>query len=838
MIIGSITITSLDPIGNAVANDTLIPVVNMDGVPTTQKMTVANLLQAGLGANLGDASVVNIGGGTNGYVLQTDGTGNLTWTAQSGGGNGSVGGANTQVQFNDSGDFGGNSGFTFDKISGALSSPMVDTAAVYHLAGTVIENADLTHGATSALVIPENGNTTNPAQLNNFYGNVVVQAAADVDHIKTWTFDNTGNLVLPTNTSSINYANGSPYGGGANTGNILFDQSTIYSNQSNAYINLNGYDSGVLSLGTNDAKNVIIHTNETINNHQWVFDSAGGLTIPSGSNTNTNQGQIFSGNESSFINLDVQFGSDVLGGVRLGTTANKPVDIMTSNGSAYKTWRFDSTGDFIVPGNISSITTGFPFNSAITGITTGSTTVIVTLADSPFPAPVTGTVTISGVVGTTEANDTWGFEATNGNEFQLYTDSTLRTPVDGTTWTAYVSDGAAVSLGYSDLNIAGGNVSITSGLGKSWSFDKDGGISFPNQPTNNRTGYADALVFTKSNNQKSIATQPGTAGQPTVERLVIAGGDSYFDGSNWIGEGGDLYMWAGRGQDGGDIKVDAGDAYGTGYTGGTVKVRGASGSYGGFVEINSGQGSLYTGGPITLSAGYGNTTGGAINLTAGYGQYNNGGAVNITAGSSGQGLPNYGNVTINAGSGTWTFDNVGNTYFPGNLNYGGSASPAPSINGFGSASFAENLTADQIHMSNNAISTVGGTSNLILNTQYGTATDALIQLPTFADGGEELIIKNSYYGSLGIRVQTTTGNFTFTGNNLTFTDSTIQSTAWTGSVALANVTGTANIVQWTTAPVSNVSTGLPGQAAYDAGGNLFVCVAVDTWAKFTGTLSW
>ena len=51
-------------------------------------------------------------------------------------------------------------------------------------------------------------------------------------------------------------------------------------------------------------------------------------------------------------------------------------------------------------------------------------------------------------------------------------------------------------------------------------------------------------------------------------------------------------------------------------------------------------------------------------------------------------------------------------------------------------------------------------------------------------------------------------------------------------------TSLANAIVWTTAPVSNVSTGTAGEVAYDAGGNLFVCVATDTWSKFTGTTSW
>ena len=84
-------------------------------------------------ANIGNTSFGNIGnltipvgnlhilGGSNGYVLQTDGTGNLSWTAQGGSGNGNPGGANTQVQFNDAGMFAGVTAFAFDKTSNTLT---------------------------------------------------------------------------------------------------------------------------------------------------------------------------------------------------------------------------------------------------------------------------------------------------------------------------------------------------------------------------------------------------------------------------------------------------------------------------------------------------------------------------------------------------------------------------------------------------------------------------------------------------------------------------------------------------------------------------------------------
>lgn len=66
-------------------------------------------------------------------------------------------------------------------------------------------------------------------------------------------------------------------------------------------------------------------------------------------------------------------------------------------------------------------------------------------------------------------------------------------------------------------------------------------------------------------------------------------------------------------------------------------------------------------------------------------------------------------------------------------------------------------------------------------------------------------------------------HFTRAGSGIKFNDNTVQDTAG---------------IVWTTAPVSNTSPGVPGQAAYDTGGNLFVCVATNTWSKFSGTTSW
>lgn len=88
-----------------------------------QRLRTPNLSVTGT-AIFSNVANVYIPGGTNGYVLQTDGLGNLGWTAQTGGsGNGSPGGSNTQIQYNDAGSFGGNAGFTFNEITGNVSIP-------------------------------------------------------------------------------------------------------------------------------------------------------------------------------------------------------------------------------------------------------------------------------------------------------------------------------------------------------------------------------------------------------------------------------------------------------------------------------------------------------------------------------------------------------------------------------------------------------------------------------------------------------------------------------------------------------------------------------------------
>lgn len=116
-------------------------------------LTTANLAVTGL-TNLGPVGNITIDGGTSGYVLSTDGNGVLSWVAQTGGngGNGNPGGANTFVQFNDDGTFGGNSTFTFDQDTGILEVPIVSATTLS--ANTVqVATGNITAGNIRANVL-------------------------------------------------------------------------------------------------------------------------------------------------------------------------------------------------------------------------------------------------------------------------------------------------------------------------------------------------------------------------------------------------------------------------------------------------------------------------------------------------------------------------------------------------------------------------------------------------------------------------------------------------------------------------------------------------------------
>lgn len=119
-------------------------------------LTVANQ------ANLGTVSGVKIGGGLDGYLLSTDGLGNLSWETGAGG---TPAGNDSWVQFNNAGAFGASENLTFDKVSGTLSSTNVDCSELFAAGG----NANITG----------NWNLTDNSTLNATWADLAERYASD-----------------------------------------------------------------------------------------------------------------------------------------------------------------------------------------------------------------------------------------------------------------------------------------------------------------------------------------------------------------------------------------------------------------------------------------------------------------------------------------------------------------------------------------------------------------------------------------------------------------------------------------------------------------------------------
>jgi hypothetical protein len=157
------TVNATTLIGNTITSNHIISNITAN---------VSNLNATGT-VNLGNVDNVKIAGGINGYFLQTDGFGNLNWgVGGGGGGNGTPGGANTQIQFNDDGDFGASPNLTFNTANATLSATRI--------AGSLITNAQpniTSVGILSSLTV--NGTLAatlfqgNGAFLNNINGSNV-----------------------------------------------------------------------------------------------------------------------------------------------------------------------------------------------------------------------------------------------------------------------------------------------------------------------------------------------------------------------------------------------------------------------------------------------------------------------------------------------------------------------------------------------------------------------------------------------------------------------------------------------------------------------------------------
>ena len=571
-------------------------------------------------ATIGTASIGNIGtfnidvgnlhisGGTNGYVLQTDGTGNLTWTAQTGGtGNGTPGGANTQIQYNDGGAFGGTAGFIFDNTSNVLSVPGNVSAGNVLTSDQVIANGEIQSGTGffTGGYLSVNGDT----DLANVDVSGNLSAVGDIS-ADAFVGDGSQLTNLPLATNSTPGAVALGNGFTLNSSNQVTTSSLYNTNLTQPTQHY------ALRVDTNG---VVILPDQSIINGSTLRAVAGsyaGLTTDDG--------------ENSWMWVDSS-------GAYIATQYNE-------SGNSHQ-WTFDNTGNLTLPGN-GEISINYANGQPYGG---------------------TGSGGAAGNAGDIQINVAGGLGA----------DSTLRYVDNGGEMTLYADYLNAPGIFTSDIYAGDGtpsNITLTTSYGNTWTFNNLGGTIFPTlnvQRGDNPSGtiQGQTLLFGDNAQEAIISTPDGVAGNEYSQRLVINPGAGYD-----YGEGGDIYLWAGRGGDnngsGGDVKIRGGQGMGESGSGGYIRMEGGDSQdrgYPGYIDITAGYGANTYGAYVNITGGGGgNGQGGPVQIQGGFGAAGfKGGDANIIGGSSADGAGNYGNVNINSGGQTWAFDNTGLLTAPG-----------------------------------------------------------------------------------------------------------------------------------------------------------------------------
>jgi hypothetical protein len=300
--------------------------------------------------SLGNVSTLSIGGGLNGYVLQTDGTGNLTWTAQTGGsGNGVPGGANTEIQFNDAGSFGGDAGFTYNKNTNTLYVENISAGNSSDDTITTYGNLNVLGNISAVENITANGNITADYFIGNgsYITGLTLDVANYVAQPNQSNITSVGTLTslgLSGNlTSTANIAISGDYSGGnlslssnitASNGafrNLVTIGSNLTINNSAVLRvagNLNSAGSPNISLGTLANIHITggtggqVITTDGTGNLYWSSGGGGGNGSPGGNNQSVqfNSGGDFGGDNT--FQYDTGTGRLTVPQIRSNTDAN------------------------------------------------------------------------------------------------------------------------------------------------------------------------------------------------------------------------------------------------------------------------------------------------------------------------------------------------------------------------------------------------------------------------------------------------------------------------------------------------------------------------------------
>ena len=311
-----------------------------------------------------------------------------------GGGNGTPGGSNSQVQFNQAGNFGGSANLTFNSVTGALTASVLSatgnitggnllTGGIVEFAGgsrlrPIGANLDIVAG-TGSYVNLTTSDESSYMGVDNAGGYIVTAGG-------TWRFDTSGALTLPGATAGENIATQSGY---ITVGNLLIGQGGALFNSNNdswaLYGNLSDPGTTIFIPSNADAGNgLALYFENQISNVEirsggtWAFNTDGTTTFPGNIiNSNSNPITLWSTNSSSLLWRSPTGGGP---GSPIQTTVsadngNATISVSTGTLSVrnIETWTFDTAGNTTFP-DATVQTTAYPGSAtsfSVSGNVTG-----------------------------------------------------------------------------------------------------------------------------------------------------------------------------------------------------------------------------------------------------------------------------------------------------------------------------------------------------------------------------------------------------------------------------------------------------------------------------------
>ena len=726
---------------------------------------------------LGAVGNVHITGGTSGYVLSTDGSGTLSWVAQSGGGSGSPGGSNTQIQFNDNGSFGGNSAFTFDKTTGNV----VITGNLITGSGTGGNISGLNY--VIANYFSGNGSLLTYVTGGNINGNVT---SAIQSH-----YANIANSVTGSNVS----------------GNVTSAIQSHYANIANSVAgsNVSGQVGNALVAGT-------VYTNAQPN-----ITSVGTLVSLSVSGDATVTGNFTVSGNTTYINVEtfrvedpiIELGGGVNGAALISNDGKDRGSILhyytTGVVDAFMGWD-NSNGEFAFGSNVSVSSEVVTFNSfgnirannfLGTSTTAGSATTAGTVTTNAQPN-ITSVGTLSGL--TVTGNITSG-NASLGN---LATAS------------YFSGNGIFIS------NIAGANVSGTVANAtyatSAGSATTAATVTTNAQPNITSVGSLTGLTISNATGIVDFTTTANVTLGAVANLHILGGTDGYVlktDGSgtlSWVAQSG-----GGSGSPGGsNTQVQFND----------------NGSFGGnsAFTFDKTTGNVVMTGNLITGSGTGGNISGLNYVTANYftGTLTTAAQPNVTSLGTLASLTVTGNIT----SGNASLGNlVSATYLGGTLTTGAQPN-ITSVGSLGSLTVSGLITATGTGVKTSNIQDSSGTITIV--TGYGSVSGAVGIYGNITAGtsGTGFFIGNGSYLS-GLTAGNIVGQV---GNALVA--STVYTNAQPNITSVGTLT---TLTSGTHTVSLNANISMSGSLSQLSGANLvsanFVTTAANGNILMSGTLS-